>query len=502
MRSGYGGACTPNGGAPLAVASIADSLAAMSRKPFFSALFALFLAVAAPARAYQPELQQRVAAELAEAPAGARFGLVVAAEDGRELIAINPDGRFIPASNTKLLTTAAAFATMPGLDRPDEAGGAEVRLAGRDVILTGRGDARLSSAPDCVENCLAALADAVAARTRRVRNIIGDDSLLPDQRWGLGVSWEDLQTRYGTAMSALTLDDNLVEVRVSPGEAGRPPRIDGSPYFEVRNGAVTVAEGEGRLRYERLPGSRIVYLSGTIGPATPVATLRLGIDDPAHYAAWRLGELLKARGVRVTGRIEVRHRLSGTAAAAGGPAMTPPLARLVPPPLVQDLTRINKESQNLHADLLLRRVGRVRGAGTIADGVAEIGTMLRQAGVPRVAWDLSDGSGMSVYNRLSPRSVVALLRWGAAQSWGQAWRETFPVAGVDGTLGRRFRGTPLERRLFAKTGTLSGTNALSGYMIARSGRLLTFSFFANDVPGGASATAKMDEVLNLIAAEN
>jgi D-alanyl-D-alanine carboxypeptidase/D-alanyl-D-alanine-endopeptidase (penicillin-binding protein 4) len=464
--------------------------------------FALALALlgATPAFALQPSLQERVAAELAEAPVGTRFGLVVATEDGRELIAVNPDGRFIPASNTKLLTTAAAFATMAGLDRPDQAGGAEVRLVGRDVVLTGRGDARLSSAPDCVSNCLAALADAVARRTRRVRNVIGDDSLFPDQRWSLGVSWEDLQTRYGTAISALTLDDNELQVRVSPGQVGAPPVVEGLGYHRVVNRATTVAEGETRLRSSRLPGSMDLYLTGTILVGSQPATLRLGIDDPAHYAAWRLRALLQERGVRVRGEVNSRHRLPGDTVRPGSPMA--PLARLVPPPLGETLVRINKESQNLHADLMLRRVGRVRGAGTIEDGLVQVGSMLERAGVPRTGWDLSDGSGMSVYNRLSPRGVVALLRWGSAQSWGPAWRETFPIAGVDGTLGRRFRWTPLERRLFAKTGTLNGTNALSGYMVAASGRTLTFSFFANDVPGGGSATAKMDEVLNLIAAAN
>ena len=109
---------------------------------------------------------------------------------------------------------------------------------------------------------------------------------------------------------------------------------------------------------------------------------------------------------------------------------------------------------------------------------------------------------MSTYNRMAPRAVAALLRWAAAQPWGAAWRETFPVAGVDGTLARRFRGTALERRLFAKTGTLNATNALSGYLVARSGRTLTFSFFANDVPGGGSATAVMDAVLVTVAEAN
>jgi D-alanyl-D-alanine carboxypeptidase/D-alanyl-D-alanine-endopeptidase (penicillin-binding protein 4) len=178
------------------------------------------------------------------------------------------------------------------------------------------------------------------------------------------------------------------------------------------------------------------------------------------------------------------------------------LARLIPPPLVQDLAIINKASQNFHADMLLRRVGRATGSGSIEDGLAAVEAMLGQAGVPRTGWDLSDGSGMSVYNRLAPRTVAGFLRWAAAQPWGSAWRETLPIAGVDGTLTNRFRGTPLERRLFAKTGTLHGTNALSGYMTARSGRTLTFAFFANDVPGGGSATPIMDAALALIAEQN
>src|SRR6478672_10686579 len=143
-------------------------------------IVALALGAAVPVAAQQA-LQQRVEARLGEAGLGVRFGLVVADDAGHELVAIAPDGRFMPASNTKLFTTAAAFAALPGLDRPDTAGGASVALetargATPDVVLTGFGDARMSSAADCVADCLAALADAVTARTHRVRNIIGDDS--------------------------------------------------------------------------------------------------------------------------------------------------------------------------------------------------------------------------------------------------------------------------------------------------------------------------------------
>lgn len=315
------------------------------------------------------------------------------------------------------------------------------------------------------------------------------------------MSWNNIPTRSGTAVSALTLDDNELTVRVSPGAAGQPPSLGFLPYYRIENRAATVAEGTTELRHARLPGSRTVLLTGRIAAGAAPEILRLGIDDPAHYAAWRLRALLEERRVQVTGRVDVRHRPSDPGAAPR-PLAPAALARLVPPPLAEDLVRINKVSQNLHAELLLRRVGLVRGEGSIEDGIAAVEAMLGRAGVPRTGWDLSDGSGMSTYNRLAPRSVVAFLRWAAAQSWGEAWRATFPVAGVDGTLAARFRGTPLERRLFAKTGTLNATNALSGYMIARSGRTLIFSFFANDVPGGGNATETMDRVLGLIAEAN
>jgi D-alanyl-D-alanine carboxypeptidase/D-alanyl-D-alanine-endopeptidase (penicillin-binding protein 4) len=481
---------------------------------FLRGTFLLLLLIGAPlpARAWQGALQARVEAQLEQAGRGARIGLVVATEDGRELIAINPDGRFIPASNTKLLTTAAAFATLQGLDRPDAAGGASVQLAQRhggapDVILKGHGDARLSSRPDCIANCLAALADAVAARTRRVGDIIGDDSLFRDERWSPGMSWNNIHTNSGTAISALTLDDNELELRVSPGAAGQQPRIALLPYFDVDNHAVTVAGGATSLSFSRLPGSRIVHLTGTIAAAAEPQLLRLGIDDPAHYAAWRFKTLLEARGVSVSGTVRARHKPPANPATSPGtspsPAAEPPvLAGLTPPPLAQDIARINKASQNVHAELLLRRLGLAGGSGSIESGVAAVEAMLVRAGVPRTGWDISDGSGMSTYNRLAPRAVVTLLRWAAAQPWGGAWRGSLPVAGVDGTLANRFRGGLLERRLFAKTGSLNATSALSGYMIARSGRTLVFSFFVNDVPPGGSATRTIDKVLELIAAEH
>jgi D-alanyl-D-alanine carboxypeptidase/D-alanyl-D-alanine-endopeptidase (penicillin-binding protein 4) len=464
-------------------------------------LLAAALAAAAPAQT----LQQRVETKLAEAGPGTRFGLVVAAEDGREIVAIAPDGRFIPASTTKMFTTAAAFRSLGRIDGPDDPASAEVRLEATsggtpDVVLEGHGDARLSSAPGCVEDCLAALADAVAAKTRRVRDVIGDDRYFPDQRWSPGMSWNNIPTRSGTAVSALTLDDNELTITVTPGQAGAPPRIESAGYYKIDNRARTgPSGGESRLGVDRLPNEGTLHFTGTIPAGAKAETFRLGIDDPAHYAAWRLKALLEARGVAVSGSVAARHRPVGSEVPTKS---APALARSVPRPLREDLVLTNKVSQNLHAELLLRRLGRQSGNGSIAEGLAAVKAMLAAAGAPSTGYDFSDGSGMSTYNRVAPRAAVALLRWIAVQPWGSAWRATLPIAGVDGTLANRFKGGPLERRLFAKTGSLNAASGLAGYMVAKSGRTLTFAAYANDMPEGVGATKAIDAALALVAAEN
>jgi D-alanyl-D-alanine carboxypeptidase/D-alanyl-D-alanine-endopeptidase (penicillin-binding protein 4) len=324
------------------------------------------------------------------------------------------------------------------------------------------------------------------------------------------MSWNNIPTRSGTAASALSLDDNELPIRVAPTVPGSPPHLEMLPYYSVDNRAVTVAAGSTALEFDRLPGSRSVRLTGTIAAGAEPGLLRLGIDDPAHYAAWRFKALLEARGVRVIGEVAVRHRPLAPAddpAARNGapPARAPrpePLARLTPPPLAEDVAFTNKVSQNLHAELLLRRLGRLAGTGSIADGLAVVRDMLARAGVPRAGYDFSDGSGMSTYNRVAPRAMIGFLRWVGAQPWGPAWRATLPVGGVEGTLSRRFRGTALEGKVAAKTGTLNASNALSGYLTAKSGRTLLFSAFANDVPEGVDATAAMDAALVMIAEAN
>ena len=478
-----------------------------------AALALVALALAAPVLAQDaPTLRDRVEAEFAKAPTGARFGIVVSDGAGREIVAIRPDERFIPASNTKVVTTAAAWWSMPdAITARDASGGAAVRLEGKDVILTGRGDARLSSAADCVTNCLSHLANAIAAGVRRVRNITGDATLFPDERWSSGMSWNNIPTRSGTANSALSLDDNELVATLAPGPPGAAPKIDHLGYVTIDNRVTTVAAGgKTDIVFDRLPFDRTVRLSGTIAADAPARTLRFGIDDPAHYAAWRLAALLRERGVKVGGTVTSRYRMPDPAtddpAQRAAPPPRPPepvwLAALTPPPLAEDVRTINKVSQNLHAELLLRRTGLIDGTGSVADGQRRVAAMFAAAGVPRTAFDFSDGSGMSTYNRIAPRGMVTLLDWIARQPWGVQWRETLPIGGVDGTLARRFKGTALEGRIFAKTGSINATNALAGYMLGKSGKLLSFAAYANDVPGDASGTPMIDAALLAVADAN
>jgi len=473
---------------------------------------ALSLATAQAQTTPATPLLATVEQTLATGPEGTRYGLLVTTLDGEVLLAIAPDQRFIPASNTKMFTTAIAYAQLPLLQQA--AKGAGVRLEtsadGKvDVVLHGRGDAVLSSADDCKTDCLQTLADAVAARTRHVRNIVGDDSWFPDERWSPGMSWNNIQSRYGTGISALTLDDNELVVKLAPGAPGAAPAIQTSGYYSIENQVTTVAGKEDKVSADRMPNSRTLRLTGTIGVEAASMTLRYGIDDPAHYAAWRLGELLRARGVKVDGDIAARHRPLTAAddpeTRDGAPVALPAepvmLAELPAPSLAENMIRINKESQNLHTELMLRRVSRAAGSGSIADGQAVMRKVMGEAGLPATSYFFADGSGMSSYNRISPRGAVDLLSWISRQPWSMAWRETLPIAGRDGTLQNRFKGTLLEGKLFAKTGSLNASRAVSGYLVTRSGKTLIFSVLANDIPDelDSQATAAVDRALVTIA---
>ena len=178
------------------------------------------------------------------------------------------------------------------------------------------------------------------------------------------------------------------------------------------------------------------------------------------------------------------------------------LATRVSVPVAQDITVINKLSQNLHAELLLRLLGKVHGTeGSFAEGTRVVRQFITGIGVDDNDFFFYDGSGMSMDDRIAPRAYTKLLTYAARQPWGAAWRDTLPIAGVDGTLSGRFRNSPLKGRMWAKTGTLNESNALSGYLNAGSGKTVAFSIMVNGHrPGSNAETQAVERICEAIAA--
>ncbi|MEQ9504978.1 MAG: D-alanyl-D-alanine carboxypeptidase/D-alanyl-D-alanine-endopeptidase [Hyphomonas sp.] len=438
---------------------------------------------------------------------GVRLGLMVATLDGEPVFADKSNQRFIPASNTKLFTVAAVFHMMQGIDQPDPALGTSLQLVpGTDggapsLALVGAGDPALRDAADCVSNCLHELADAVVARgILRVRDVEADSSYFPEEPWGMGWSWNNLPFYFGAPVSGLTVNGNAIALRVAPGGAeGEPVSAvwaAGDDLLGVRNEAVTSAPGsENLLSVLRWPGSDEVRLTGTLPADTAPRNYFLSVNDPALAAAERLARLLTARGVVIEGGVNIRERTDMPPAEE--------IARLAPQPLLQSVIAVSEDSDNLAAEMLLRHVARATGGEGAEDGLDAVNAMLDQAGIGRNEVELFDGSGLSPYNRVSPDGVVRFLTWTSQQPWGEQFRATLPVGGQTGSLARRFRGTPLDGRIFAKTGTVQGVNALSGFLIAASGETLVFSIIANDRPVDADPVLPvMDALLLEIAAAN
>jgi D-alanyl-D-alanine carboxypeptidase/D-alanyl-D-alanine-endopeptidase (penicillin-binding protein 4) len=459
---------------------------------------------------------------------GAFWGIqIVDLGSGKTLYELNPDRFFVPASNTKLFTTAlaltrlgpdATFQTRVVADGPPDAEG---RICGA-VQLVGGGDPNLSARAipyrmgPVSGNPLAAiedLADQVAARgVKRIDGgIVGDDTWYVWQPFAEGWSIDDPQYEYGAPVSALSVNDNAATLAVHPGaREGDPAALLWNPpleYYRLDNRIRTVAVGgERSIHFYRAPGSFQVRLWGTIPRRDRGEDLVLGIEDPALYAAHALRQALEERGVSVGGGATVLHAFPNEipdltqAAAPPAAAAGVELARRVSAPLIEDLRITAKASQNLHAELALRAVGRARrNLGSLEAGLAEMQAFLGEAGIDPDAYNLADGSGLARLNLVTPATVVKLLRYMYASPARENWISLLPVGGQDGTLSARFGESAVAGRVHAKTGSLAHVSALSGYVERPGGGWVAFSILVNNYNGrAAEVRGAMDRICTLI----
>jgi serine-type D-Ala-D-Ala carboxypeptidase/endopeptidase (penicillin-binding protein 4) len=335
-------------------------------------------------------------------------------------------------------------------------------------------------------------------------DVVADDAYFAYERYGEGWSQDDLVWGDGAPVSALTINDNVVFVSILPAvRAGDHAFVSLTPtsnYYQVDNRIMTMPPGTGhrKIFINREPGSRQLTLWGNIPVDDPGANEALAIDDPAEFAAQVFRELLQRRGVVIYGRPRARHlelaslgTVSVTTVATthgsegvGSPAaINQPLvlASYQSQPLIEDVRVINKVSQNLHAEILLRLLGREKGtAGTIEGGQEVLHGFLAGAGITPEEYVFYDGSGLSRENLVTPHAVLKLLTYVNAQPWAAEYRNTLPVAGTDGSLADRFKNTPATGRVQGKTGSLNHVNALSGYITTLHGERLAFSILCNN----------------------
>lgn len=443
---------------------------------------------------------------------------IASATTGKVLYSLNADKLFTPASNTKLFTTAAALAligpdyqfrtTVETNGSLDKYG----RLTG-DVILVGRGDPTLSGRElpyntrtqrdaDPVR-VLEQLADELVQKGVKYvdGDVVADDTYFAFERYGEGWSQDDLVWADGAPVSALTINDNVVFVNIMPGtHPGDKAFVSVTPfadYFRIDNRLMTTPAGTGRRLYiNREPGSTELTLWGTIPTDDTGASEGLAIDDPAEFAASLFRHLLEVRGISIYGKDRTRHTelaslstFTSTVVAGGGggdsrlPSPVGPLvlAEHQSAPLSEDIEVVNKVSQNLHAEILLRLLGREKGtAGTVQAGLEVLHGFLNNAGISSDEYDFHDGSGLSRENLVTPHAIVELLQYAAGQPWGDEFRNSLPQAGIDGSLADRFKDLAPDVRVYGKTGSLGGVKSLSGYAVTAKGEQIVFSVLSNN----------------------
>jgi len=425
---------------------------------------------------------------------------VVDLKSGSALYSRNADRLFLPASNMKLFTAALALERLG----PDYRLTTHlVRARSGDLILVGGGDPSLSGRTypyrkdprdqkDTPETnplrAIEELADqAVAAGIVRVDgDIVGDDQLYPWAPYPPSWTVDDLSQEDGAPVSALTINDNAIALMIHPAaRAGEIALLSFQPaleYYAVDNQVLTVAgQKEARIRLTGLPGSRQIVVWGSIPLAGATVREAVAVDDPALFAACALYDALARRGVAIRGRPVARHR---AVSEDPWPVDGDVIATRNSPPLVELLQVIEKVSQNLHAELMLREVARVtRGPGTRESGLQELGSWLAGIGIKTEEWRAEDGSGLSRNDQVSPRAVTRLLSAMNASKNAAAWLSLLPVGGEDGTLEHRLccvGDVSAARQVRAKTGTLTRAVTLSGYADSKTRGRLAFSILVNN----------------------
>jgi D-alanyl-D-alanine carboxypeptidase/D-alanyl-D-alanine-endopeptidase (penicillin-binding protein 4) len=481
-------------------------------------LFCISSAVAqqaapAPALRTLPELRAKITEVLAKTElSSAMVGVkVVSLDTGRVLFEENSGKLLRPASNMKLYTVAAALdrlspdykflTSVYAATRPDSAG-----VVRGNLTIYGRGDPSIAARfnnGDYFKAIDELATRIVAAGVKRVDgDIVGDESYFVGPKYGAGWNWEDLTWYYGAEITPLTVNDNALDLFIKPGAAvGQQAVITTGPpdpLLTIVNKVMTSAKGARReISIHRGLGENSITIIGTIPLEDKGYTGGIGISHPGLLFVYLLRTSLAQKGVVITGKSRTTGETSLAPSFMDVPAVFntgipgPEIATLQSPPFSVIAAQTLKPSQNLYTELILRTLGKVTpppaatsnlGQTSEELGIEGVKAFLKTAGIRPEDLNLDDGSGLSRNDMITAEASVQLLTFMSKHRYASVFRDALPIGGVDGTLRNRFRGTPAENNVRAKTGSLSSAASLGGYVTTSAGEKLAFSIMVNNYP--------------------
>ncbi|MBS1903910.1 MAG: D-alanyl-D-alanine carboxypeptidase/D-alanyl-D-alanine-endopeptidase [Bacteroidetes bacterium] len=466
------------------------------------------------------DLQRDLVSTLADPKySNAQIGIDVRSlQTGERLFNLDAEKNLLPASNLKLVTTAAALHLLG----PDFRYSTQVVTGGKlvrrvlkgDIIIRGSGDPTLGSPSMFTGSYPTAVLDEWADSLEALGiekidgSIVGDASYFTSDQYPLGWTLEDIPYYYATQSSGLSFADNAVSVTVSPGiRGGAKPVYEITPesqYFEVNDLAVTrdVPRKQGdsavapsnSITITRESGENTISIQGSIDRGSPAVNEQLSVEDPPLYIATVFREILASHGITVTGSAmsaaDLDERINYNA--------TRILINHLSPPLTEIVRVVNKKSHNQFAEQLMRTIGKeTLGKGDWRTGAEAVKRYLNFAGIEPDRIALYDGSGLSRMDLVSAADIVNLLRYVAAdQKIYPAFDSSLPVMGVDGTLSSRLHDSRAMGNVHAKTGSLTGARSLSGYLRTKDDEPIAFSILVNNYTcSGAEIQNLMDLVI-------
>lgn len=443
-----------------------------------------------------PELQTELSNHLAQARfAAAAWGVKVVSLDSGQTIFEHNAGKLLkPASNAKLYTGALALDKFGPDYRIKTAvyttANPNAGVVNGDLIVFGRGDPSMAARfreGDHKKALLPLVEAIVKSGLKTVQgDLVGDESFFTGPPFGSGWNWDDLQYYYGAEVSALSQEDNVVDLQLLPGNSvGEACQIVASPrtsFLTFENHLQTAPKGARReVSIYRPVGENVVHLKGRIPLGDPGVVDSVSVHRPALWFVTMLRDQLAQSGVQVLGKVRT---LDWTNKKETPTAPIFEVAAVESAPLGEILAKMLKPSQNLYAQLLLLQVGArapFRPDQTTEEaGLAELKNFLASAGVKKGEALLEDGSGLGRSSLVTANATVALLKHMSSHRHAQTFIQALPVAGVDGTLKARMREPGVFKNVRAKTGSLRHVNTLSGYLTTAAGERLAFSILLNN----------------------